>query len=227
MAEFIASPCAASDAAAMADIYMRAFGPNPIEHAMFPPTSCPAATLREWLIRRFTTALTTQREMHLVKLTDAATGGMVAFARWTVPHTLTPEEKAARAQKQADDDADDSGGFPSGANVEACRAFFGALRAMEDKYVVDDDMYVMHLLATHPDYQRRGLARTLLAKFLACADAEGRRAYIEATPAGHALYASLGWRDVDEIVVDVTKWGGAEPYVNWVMVREPQKKDAV
>lgn len=62
----------------------------------------------------------------------------------------------------------------------------------------------------------------LLKHSLDLADAEGKVAYIEATPAGHELYLKMGWRDVDRIEIDLSKWGEETMGVNWVMLREPQ-----
>ncbi len=63
------------------------------------------------------------------------------------------------------------------------------------------------MLATLPEYQGRGCG-TLLLKFeLEKVDAEGRKAWLEATPQGQHLYEKFGWTYVDEIVVDLDKYG--------------------
>jgi len=83
---------------------------------------------------------------------------------------------------------------------------------------------VCHLLAVHQDYWRQGLGSMLLKRVLALADAEDRRTWIEATPAGRPLYAKLGFKEINLVSVDLTKWGGKEPGKNWGMLREvPQK----
>lgn len=67
----------------------------------------------------------------------------------------------------------------------------------------------------------------LLNQGIALADAEGKRIYLESTAAGHPLYWKLGWKDIDLISVDLKMWGGEEPGINWVMMREPQARPAV
>lgn len=62
----------------------------------------------------------------------------------------------------------------------------------------------------------------LLKVGLDLADAEGRKTYIEATEDGHPVYLKLGWKDVDKLVVDGTKYGGDGPAVNYIMMRDPQ-----
>lgn len=80
----------------------------------------------------------------------------------------------------------------------------------------------MYLLQTDPAYQRKGLGKLLLKHGLDLADSEGRKAYIEASEDGHPVYLKLGFRDVDLVKVDLSKWGGKEPGITWVMVRDPQ-----
>lgn len=82
-------------------------------------------------------------------------------------------------------------------------------------------MIVVDLLATDPDFQRKGLATMLLKHGLAAADAEGRTTYIGATPAGRLVYTKVGFRDIDFLTVDLSKWGG-EPVDNRMMLRDPQ-----
>jgi GNAT superfamily N-acetyltransferase len=66
----------------------------------------------------------------------------------------------------------------------------------------------VQLLATDPAYQRRGLASKLLKQVLDLADREATKAYIEATLAGYPVYERLGYKVVDIVEVDLSKWGG-------------------
>jgi GNAT superfamily N-acetyltransferase len=81
---------------------------------------------------------------------------------------------------------------------------------------------VVSLLVTDPAYQGRGLGKLLMKQGLDRADAEGRKVYIESTSAGHPLYLKLGFKDVDIMEIDLSKYGGTKPGKNWIMVREPQ-----
>lgn len=77
----------------------------------------------------------------------------------------------------------------------------------------------------HEDYWRQGLGGVLLKHVLDLADAEGKKAWIEATAAGRPLYAKFGFKEVDPLVeVDLSRWGATEPGRNWGMLREPQQK---
>ena len=64
----------------------------------------------------------------------------------------------------------------------------------------------------------------MLAPVLKMADAEGRKAYIEASEAGKPLYEKFGWRRIDDLDVDLS---GAKGFENYgvhrtvLMIREP------
>jgi hypothetical protein len=62
----------------------------------------------------------------------------------------------------------------------------------------------------------------LLNHVFALADAEGRKVYVESTVTGYPLYAKFGFKDIDLLSLDLSKWGGAKPGVNTIMLRQPQ-----
>lgn len=74
-----------------------------------------------------------------------------------------------------------------------------------------------------PAYQRKGLGAMLLNHGISLANAEGRKVHLEATPEGYPLYKKLGFKDVEVLTFDLSRWGGKEPGFSTVMVWEPQK----
>jgi predicted N-acetyltransferase YhbS len=76
--------------------------------------------------------------------------------------------------------------------------------------------WYLGILATHPDWQRQGLARDVLRPVGARADAEGMPMYLEtATLSDVAYYTRLGFTVLHEI--DLPDDG---PHA-WLMWREP------
>lgn len=209
MANFIHSPCTPADYPAMAAIFRRAFDPSPLHQTLFP--AVPAAELDEWSIAR-SVRNAAMPEYRQYKLSDATSGRVVAFVRYEVPHVLSAEEKAQRPPM----------GYPPGTNMAAFQAFFDAVTAAEEKHVVPEEMYAVHLLAVDPEFQRLGLGRRLLEEILALADRDGKRAYIEASPEGLGLYRKLGWVDVDEIPFDLSHFGGEGLDPTAVLIRQPR-----
>jgi hypothetical protein len=62
----------------------------------------------------------------------------------------------------------------------------------------------------------------LLKHVLQRADKEGKVAYIEATDTGYPLYLRLGWKQIDVIELDLSKYGGKGNASNRIMLREAQ-----
>lgn len=83
---------------------------------------------------------------------------------------------------------------------------------------------VLHILATHPSYRRRGVGCLLLTHGLEAVDDANSQSYLDTSPLGLNLYLKYGWRAVDEIRVDLGKYGidqGGEE-VSLCMIREPK-----
>ncbi|KAI4159159.1 MAG: hypothetical protein LQ342_006806 [Letrouitia transgressa] len=59
-----------------------------------------------------------------------------------------------------------------------------------------------------PEYQRKGLGSLLIRDGLAAADRDNVNTYIEASPAGVELYKRHGWKQVDDILIDMAPYGG-------------------
>lgn len=82
----------------------------------------------------------------------------------------------------------------------------------------------MRAIATLPEYQGRGYASALLKAGLEKIDAEGRKAFLEATPQGRPLYLKFGWRDVDKMAFDLKKYGfESHVQITTCMMREVPK----
>jgi ribosomal protein S18 acetylase RimI-like enzyme len=54
-------------------------------------------------------------------------------------------------------------------------------------------------MAVHPEYQRRGIGRRLLAEACKLANKAGQDLYLESTPAGTKLYLNAGFERIGEI----------------------------
>ena len=61
----------------------------------------------------------------------------------------------------------------------------------------------------------------LINEGLANADRCKARTYIEASPSGYGLYLRHGWKQVDEIVIDIGKYGGRGVATEKLLLREP------
>ncbi|KUJ20317.1 acyl-CoA N-acyltransferase [Mollisia scopiformis] len=223
---FTLSECTKEDVPAMIQVYLSSFASDYFGQFVFPKATISDEERHRWLTYRFTT-LFTKREVRSFKITENSTGKMAAFLRWTFPIVLTEEEQLERKKEKAEKERvmKETGHdptWPRGANLALTEEKFGGLERMMDKYVDKKEMYVANLLGTDPAYQRKGLASRLLKHVLDMADREGRKVYIEATPAGHPVYLKLGFKDVDIVKVDLSRWGGKEIGTNRIMIRDPE-----
>lgn len=83
---------------------------------------------------------------------------------------------------------------------------------------------VLHILATLPSYRRRGAGSLLLTHGLEVVDKANSLSYLDSSSLGQNIYLKHGWRAVDEITVDLGKYGidkGGEE-VSLCMIREPK-----
>ena len=63
-------------------------------------------------------------------------------------------------------------------------------------------------LAVLPTHQRLGLGSLLIRKGLAAADEVGARTYLESSAVGVPLYLKHGFKQVDEILIDMRPYEG-------------------
>lgn len=83
----------------------------------------------------------------------------------------------------------------------------------------DEDLHMLH---TDPDFQKRDAGTSLVEWDTHKADELGLPAYLESSVAGHHLYQSQGFEDIDTLKVDLSPWNGPH-YEHHIMIREPHK----
>lgn len=74
---------------------------------------------------------------------------------------------------------------------------------------------------TDPAYQRRGLARKLVAWGTRQADEYGLPAYVESSPAAHDVYRKEGFQDLECFELDFSAYGAKELHQVWPMMYQP------
>lgn len=230
--EFHVADCNLSDLEDMVAAYQCAFGREQVHQWIFPEASCPKENSDPWLMAKFGKRLTNPAPgVKHFKVVHTPSGKLASWGRWTFPHPKpNPQTKEEKAEEERRDREENRPDLPVGANVEGCVEFFGALDRSQKKWVEGEEMYVMGLLATHPDFQRRGCASKLLRYVLDMADREGRRCYIEATRPGFPVYEKLGWKTVEVLHFSLdeedVKAGRVKEEdrvgIHWVMIRNPQ-----
>ena len=85
-------------------------------------------------------------------------------------------------------------------------------------------LLVLAILVTSPDFQGRGVGRRLCQEGLRIADGEKLPAWLEASALGRKLYKKLGFEDVQELSIDLSKYGGEGIDHHLCMLRASRKE---
>lgn len=85
----------------------------------------------------------------------------------------------------------------------------------------------LKLLHTDPKHQRRGAASLLLQSMVDEADKLGLPVLLESSEEGHGLYQKYGFKDVEVLEIDMSKWGPGNMHLSWAMIREPKSLSEV
>lgn len=119
--------------------------------------------------------------------------------------------------------ADDPADAPPASLGQVVRARFKAAR---QKWLTHKTVITVESLAVSPAFQGRGIGSALLQVAMDLADKQSIPLWLEATPAGHPLYLSRGWREVEAMDFDLTRWAGKDRgfgvYRYFAMLRLPE-----
>lgn len=220
-------PATEADLAQSVIIERRAYGPNKTSPVFFPG----AGISIEDRVAIMTTRKAEEPATQWMKVVDtdlAAKGeeSMVAFTLWFI---YAGDLRPTFPERN----------WGAGTNTEACHAFFGEMdrrwwarfegkphvcKSPKDSWGNSRDggltLADLKLLHTDPAHQRRGAGGMCLQWGTAQADRLGLPSYLEASAEGRPLYEKFGFKEVDRIVVDLTKWGGTDDAVAYLMLRE-------
>ncbi|KAF1822475.1 uncharacterized protein K489DRAFT_320692 [Dissoconium aciculare CBS 342.82] len=100
--------------------------------------------------------------------------------------------------------------------------FRGAHAALKEKHLGAKAHVYLHVLATRPGFQRRGVGALSMQWGAEKADALGLLSYVESSAQGVGLYARYGFVEVDVSPFDGRKWGHGDELRVVIMVRSPK-----
>ncbi|KAL8836613.1 MAG: hypothetical protein Q9170_002836 [Blastenia crenularia] len=154
------------------------------------------------------------------KIIDTSNHIIISYAAWELPR---PHSSSSIPDSESPDTR-----LPEGSNVQLIKDFWDERDRIKAKHTDETQDYYLRSMLTHPEYQGQGLASMLLRSVLAKLDAERRRCYLEASPAGLPIYRHLGWHVVDEIKTDLDKYGVVDARVDTTpcMLREARDTEA-
>ena len=120
-----------------------------------------------------------------------------------------------------------------GCNADACDYYFGGLRdewRQSEPYskllTMFNHFLDLKYMNTHPEHQRRGAGKLMMAWGVKNADSHGLVSYLEASPEGQGLYEKFGFVTEKVVDFDLSKWNGPLRDSVPIMVRQPLSKCA-
>lgn len=219
------APASEADLPKILEVQFAAFAHDPIMRLMFPhPT--PPATFEKAVDRARTDFR--NPDVAFMKVIDTQTGEIVSFAKWNIYKQQRPDEEWNKEERRD---------WGEGTNVEVADAFFAALTRNRRKFMAGkphcsrwatlmrEDLalircpIVLNLLDTLPAHQRRGAGTQLVRWGTDVADQHGLPCYLEASPEGYHLYRNFDFEDVENLDMDLTKWGGSGTHRFVCMIR--------
>ncbi|OCL15212.1 acyl-CoA N-acyltransferase [Glonium stellatum] len=146
-------------------------------------------------------ALRNDKHTHYLKVTDTATGEIVACAKWKI-------FDCERTSQELETELELPEPLPE-SDVPAWTAFFTDLSDARREIMGTRPYFqVLDLLVTHADHHRRGAGSMLITWGTAQADEMGLDAYLEASEMGKPLYERHGFEDVKLLHFDLSRFGG-------------------
>ncbi|UKZ83089.1 hypothetical protein TrVFT333_010891 [Trichoderma virens FT-333] len=198
------APASEADLPRSIAIEKRAYGPNKSSPIFFPGEGLSVQDR----ISVMTTRIREESAAQCIKVVDTELEGeasMIAFSMWFI---WSGDLRPSFPQRKW-------GLAPTWRRV---MLFSGKWTGDGGRSLRESRMFLLH---TDPDHQRRGAGGKCLQWGTSEADRLGLVSYLEASEEGRPLYEKYGFKEVDRIVVDLTKWGGTEDAVAYLMIREP------
>lgn len=113
----------------------------------------------------------------------------------TTPPTMAAFAKWNRMEASTNPEAPLPDDWPSNADKDLARSFFGELHARHGEIMGGREHWYLELIATKKAYQRRGIGAMLVQWGLDRAVEDGGwDCYLDSTPEGRRLYEKLGFK---------------------------------
>ncbi|KAF2400460.1 hypothetical protein EJ06DRAFT_431512 [Trichodelitschia bisporula] len=192
------------------EIQFRAFSKVDLHQALFGPNTKEA---RDATKVKFIKTMHTDPTDCWMKLTDADTGKIVSAAQWKIYPSWTPV---------ADDHAPEEDDPNADPDLKAQAAFLAKdFMERRAKHMYGHPHVLLYILFTDPAYHGSG-AGTIQVKWgTDLADRLMVPTWVEGSPAGHHLYETCGFEDVELVCVRTKKWVS-----EYTIMRRPPKTSA-
>ncbi|KAL2074976.1 hypothetical protein VTL71DRAFT_8756 [Oculimacula yallundae] len=204
--EFTTALATEDDGPALASIMTAAFSHSDAAYPLIWASADEGTHDRMCIMGLFTPVQKSDRVTY--KIMDDEIQKAVGFATWTLPKE-SPESKDRESQER-------KGGLPSlpGVNIELWMDKVGGTRGFSERDVDKAKDMELSFCFVHPQYQRKGIASSLLRLGCEEADARNSRFWCTSTHQAVSTYVKNGWKVVEKHDVDLSKYGGDGIYTH-------------
>ncbi|KAI5928538.1 hypothetical protein F4810DRAFT_644084 [Camillea tinctor] len=225
MPPYVVRGCVAADGAALAYNNISAFWTDPTYVLLWENKT------REYMIeqasKRYPKTLLTDRDhrRHQVAV-DSETGKVVGYSRWILPVRLTSEWPDAQTPAASDQEekeytksfeSADWSGRPGMDEIDV------PVTAIKKRLLELKEYMILDYLAVHPDNGGRGIGTMLVESGIAQAERMGVDIFVLAYKAGLGVYFRLGFKLLEQLIQDDSKYGGQGEYGAYFLEKEVQK----
>ncbi|KAF2266242.1 acyl-CoA N-acyltransferase [Lojkania enalia] len=178
----------------------------------------PRPITQEWIqktIDKMIKSFRTEPDCYFVKVVDTDMGDkFVAGAKWRINEKERTEEEIQGMLPKPGKDEEGNPGV---------QAFMKYLAEARKEHMGTKPFFLLHLIITDLEHQRRGAASMLINWGFERADKAGLQCYLEATEVGKPVYSKLGFYPVKVKTFDLTQYGGQGIDRSTIMLRDPVK----
>ena len=206
MDDFTLSKCVPEDSEELARTHWAIFSKPPIYRVIYEGVE--TDKIIEKYARGFKAGIEGQdqppsnRDATYLKVTDRKSNKIAGYITWVyMPNGYNFDEDS---QLHTDD-------MPTGSNIELAGEFkrvVGASRGLHEGR--KGAHFLIGLLGTHPDFERRGVASMLIQYMFEKADFFDIPCYVDSSVKAQPLYRRHGFVDVNTLKVDLDKFEGGE-----------------
>jgi predicted GNAT family N-acyltransferase len=230
MPSFVVVPARPDDIEAIARLQFESCSTNPGFRTIFPKGASPAAV--QHVVSMMEKDMDEDQTAHFMIVKDGLTGEVVSYAIWNFITPRKEEEIEAEMLKDAfpwPEDANAEAGNTMMHNTirkkhEVLAKWFGmgspyacmlGLIIQRHSSLTRTDLSVIGTSAKH---RKQGAASLLVKWGTERADDYNLPSYLEASKAGYNLYRKYGFAEVDNLAIEISRWGG-EDFVDFCMIR--------
>ncbi|KAI1505522.1 acyl-CoA N-acyltransferase [Biscogniauxia marginata] len=225
MSSYVVRGCVAADGPSLAYNNISAFWTDPTYVLLWEDKT------REYVIeqarKRYPKILLTDRDRrrHQV-VVDLETGKIVGYSRWILPERfagawLDAQTPGISQQEEVEYDKSfksaDWNGRPGMDQIDV------PVTAIKKRLTGFKEYIILDYLAVRPDYRGRGIGTMLVESGISQAERMGVNIFVIAYKAALGVYLRLGFKLLDQIIQDDSKYGGKGEYGAYFLEKEVKK----